>query len=126
MASRQSRLQEDTYFRVMKVLEEYPETTQRELAAKLGLSLGGINYCLTALVEKGFVKAKNFSKNHRKINYAYLLTPKCIKEKTALTCIFLQRKLQEYEDLRLEIDGLKLKVGVDRRTTKFPSPKAAV
>jgi EPS-associated MarR family transcriptional regulator len=120
MARRQSKLQEDTYFRVMKVLEEYPEITQRELAAKLGLSLGGINYCLTALVEKGFVTARNFS-NNSKIKYAYLLTPKGIKEKTALTYRFLQRKRQEYEDLKLEIEGLKLESGKEGRATKLLS-----
>jgi EPS-associated MarR family transcriptional regulator len=114
MASRQSKLQEDTYFRVMKVLEEYPEVTQRELAVKLGLSLGGINYCLSALIEKGFVKARNFSKNNSKNKYAYLLTPKGIKEKSVLTYSFLQRKMQEYEDLKREIDGLKLEVRVDK------------
>lgn len=120
MTSRQSKLQEDTYFRVMKILEEYPEITQRELAAKLGLSLGGINYCLTALAEKGFVKARNFSKNNSKLKYAYLLTPMGIKEKTALTYSFLQRKMQEYEDLKLEIEDLKLEVGERRGATKFP------
>ena len=123
MTSRQSKLQEDTYFRVMKILDDYPEITQRELAAKLGLSLGGINYCLTALVERGFVKARNFSKNNSKLKYAYLLTPKGIKEKTALTYSFLQRKMQEYEDLRLEIESLKLEVGEERGATKFPSSK---
>lgn len=125
MTSRQSKLQEDTYFRVLKILEVYPEITQRELAAKLGLSLGGINYCLTALVEKGFVKARNFSKNNSKHKYAYLLTPKGIKEKSVLTYSFLQRKMQEYEDLKLEIDGLKLEVGVDKGAKKLFSSKAA-
>ncbi len=125
MTSRQSKLQEDTYFRVMKILADYPEITQRELAAKLGLSLGGINYCLSALVEKGFVKARNFSNNNSKIKYAYLLTPKGIKEKTALTYSFLQRKMQEYEDLKREIESLKLEVGEERGGAKFPSSKAA-
>ena len=111
ITSRQSRLQEDTYFWVMKILADYPEFSQRELAANLGLSLGGINYCLTALMEKGLVKAYNFSKNNGKIKYAYLLTLKGIKEKAALTNSFLQRKIQEYEDLKLEIENLKLEVG---------------
>lgn len=110
MTSRQSRLQEDTNFRVMKILQEHPEISQRELASKLGLSLGGINYCLTALVEKGFVKARNFSENKSKLKYAYLLTHSGIKEKTSLTYRFLQRKMQEYEDLKLEIESLQLEV----------------
>ena len=126
MTSRQSKLQEDTYFRVMKILAEYPEVTQRELAAKLGLSLGGVNYCLTALVEKGFVKARNLSKKNSKVKYAYLLTPRGIKEKTALTYSFLQRKMQEYEDLKIEIEGLQLKVGEARGATKFSLTKEVI
>lgn len=113
MTSRQSKLQEDTYFRVMKILEEHPEISQRELASKLGLSLGGINYSLSALVEKGFVKARNFSENNSKLKYAYLLTPRGIKEKSELTYRFLQRKMKEYEDLKIEIESLQLEVGKD-------------
>jgi EPS-associated MarR family transcriptional regulator len=102
--SRQADLQEDTNFRVMRILEEHPEISQRELSKKLGVSLGGINYCLSALIDKGFIKAKNFSNNANKVSYAYLLTPKGIREKSQLTVRFLQRKMQEYEDLRREIE----------------------
>ena len=105
--SRQADLQEDTNFRVMRILEEHPEISQRELSKKLGVSLGGVNYCLSALIDKGFVKAKNFSNNANKVSYAYLLTPKGIREKSQLTVRFLQRKMQEYEDLRREIELLK-------------------
>ena len=105
--SRQSKLQEDTYFRLMRILEERPDITQRELAQKLGISLGGINYCLGALIEKGYIKAKNFSNNKSKIKYAYLLTPSGIKEKTKLTLGFLHRKMQEYEEIKAEIEDLK-------------------
>ena len=110
MVSRQSKLQEDTYFRVLKIINERPDITQRELASQLDLSLGCINYCLTALVEKGFVKARNFRENSSKLKYIYLLTPSGIKEKTELTYRFLQRKMQEYEDLKFEIEGLKQEV----------------
>ena len=105
--SRQADLQEDTNFRVMRILEDHPAISQRELSKKLGVSLGGVNYCLSALIDKGFVKAKNFSNNANKVSYAYLLTPKGIREKSQLTVRFLQRKMQEYEDLRREIELLK-------------------
>ena len=107
MTSRQSRLQEDTYFRVMSILLENPKLTQRELASKLGLSLGGLNYCLRALIDKGFVKMENFKKAENKLKFVYLITPKGIKEKSKLTYRFLERKLQEYEVLKAEIDELK-------------------
>jgi len=78
MRSRQSRLQEDTYFKVMDLLEKNPELSQRQLAKSLGISLGGVNYCLNALVDKGWVKIQNFHKNDNKLTYMYLLTPKGI------------------------------------------------
>jgi len=81
--------------------------TQRELARAMGISLGGANYCLQALIEKGWLKMQNFSKSADKMSYAYLLTPVGMVEKAALTARFLQRKMQEYEDLKLEIEALK-------------------
>ena len=89
MTSRQSKLQEDTYFRVMGILQDNPNLTQRELADKLGLSLGGLNYCLRALIDKGFVKMQNFNKAENKLKFVYLLTPRGIKEKSSLTYRFL-------------------------------------
>ena len=112
MTSRQSKLQEDTYFRVMGILQENPNLTQRELADKLGLSLGGLNYCLRALIDKGFVKMQNFNKAENKLRFVYLLTPHGIKEKSALTYRFLERKMQEYETLKAEIEALKGQVGI--------------
>ena len=108
--SRQARLQEDTYFRVLKILGDNPKTNQRELSKQLGLSLGGINYCLRALIEQGYIKVQNFNSSKSKLGYAYLLTPKGVGEKTTLAYRFLQRKLREYEDLRAEIEGLKFDV----------------
>jgi len=107
MTSRRANLKDDTYFWAMKLLQENPSMTQRELARAMGISLGGANYCLQALIEKGWLKMQNFSKSADKMSYAYLLTPVGMVEKAALTARFLQRKMQEYEDLKLEIEALK-------------------
>ncbi len=107
MASRQAKLQEDTYFRVMRLLQENPDLTQRELAQKLGVSVGGLNYCLKALMEKGLVKMQNFQQSKNKFGYVYVLTPRGIAEKAALTNRFLRRKMEEYEALKAEIEALK-------------------
>ena len=107
MTSRQARIQEDTYFRVMRLLQENPDLTQRDLADKLGVSVGGLNYCLKALMEKGWVKMQNFSQSKNKFGYVYLLTAEGIASKAALTSRFLKRKLVEYEALKAEIDALR-------------------
>lgn len=107
MASRQAQIQEDTYFRVMRILQENPDLTQRELAEKLGVSVGGLNYCLKALMDKGWVKMQNFQNSKNKFKYVYLLTPQGISEKVALTSRFLERKMQEYETLKAEIESLR-------------------
>ena len=106
MTSRQSQLQEDTYYRVMRLIESNPDLTQRELAGKLGVSVGGLNYCLKSLIQKGFVKMHNFGQSKNKFGYVYLLTPAGVVEKSALTGRFLQRKLREYESLKSEIQAL--------------------
>ena len=106
MASRQAQIQEDTYFRVMRILQENPDLTQRELAEKLGVSVGGLNYCLNALMDKGWVKMQNFQNSKNKFKYVYLLTPQGIAERVALTSRFLDRKMQEYEALKAEIESL--------------------
>ena len=100
----------DVHFRVLHILEEEPELTQRELAQKLGISLGGVNYCLKSLIEVGHIKAGNFSKNPNKTVYLYLLTPKGIAEKAKLTAGFLKRKMIEYQALKKEIDAIQSKV----------------
>ena len=106
MTSRRSKLQEDTYFRVLRILQSSPDLTQREIAQLLGVSTSGLNYCLNALIDKGWVKVHNFSESKNKFGYVYLLTPIGITEKAALTGRFLQRKLLEYEALRFEIESL--------------------
>ena len=110
MTSRRSKIQEDTYFRVLRILQESPDVTQREIAQLLGVSPSGLNYCLNALIDKGWVKVHNFSESKNKFGYVYLLTPSGIAEKSALTGRFLQRKLKEYEEMRAEIDSLRSEV----------------
>jgi EPS-associated MarR family transcriptional regulator len=107
MAKALRSIDPDVYFRVLHLLEEEPELTQRELAQKLGISLGGVNYCLKALIDIGHIKVCNFSKNPNKSIYLYLLTPQGVAEKTKLTAGFLRRKMAEYHALKKEIDSLK-------------------
>ena len=99
--------------RVLRALEANPELSQRQLAQELGVSLGGVNYALKALIERGFVKADNFRRSGSKVAYLYVLTPKGIAEKSSLATAFLGRKLEEYEVLRQEIEALKGEVGSD-------------
>ena len=110
MTSPQAKIQEDTHFRIMRILQENPDLTQRELAEQLGMSVGGLNYCLNALIDKGLVKMQNFSNSKNKFKYVYLLTPMGIAEKVALTTLLLGRKMKEYEALKLEIDALNSEV----------------
>jgi EPS-associated MarR family transcriptional regulator len=98
-------------FRVLRLLESNPHLTQRELSKSLEVSLGGVNYCLNALVAKGSVKIQNFKNNKNKWVYAYLLTPQGIAEKTFLTGVFLKRKMQEYQKLKEEIEVLSNEMG---------------
>ena len=91
------------HFDVLRKIKNNPETTQRQLAKNLGFSLGKLNYCLKALKNKGLVKIENFKKNPKKINYIYILTPKGISEKTKLTLNFMQRKIEEYDELKEEL-----------------------
>ena len=100
-------MSEERQLDALRLLETNPEMTQRELAEALGVSLGAANYCLKALVEKGWLKLENFQNNPNKLGYLYLLTPMGIAAKTALTARFLKRKLAEYEALEAEIEQLK-------------------
>ena len=110
MNRKQAQALENTYFRALRILEENPDLTQRELAQKLGVSVGSLNYCLKALIEKGWIKMQNFSQSKNKFGYVYILTPKGISEKAALTGNFLKCKLSEYEALKLEIASLQLEM----------------
>lgn len=114
MTSRQANTQDETHFRVMRILQDNPDLTQRELAQKLGISVGGLNYCLNALIEKGFVKVSNFQQSKNKFKYVYLLTPQGIAEKVAMTSRFLKRKMDEYDALKGEIEALKAEMGEEQ------------
>lgn len=110
MTSKRTKLQEDTHFRVLRLLQENPEMSQRELAAAVGVSVGGMHYVLNALIEKGLIKLGNFTAAEDKRRYAYILTPKGFKEKALLTKRFLARKIEEYEALKVEIDKLEAEI----------------
>jgi MarR family transcriptional regulator, temperature-dependent positive regulator of motility len=103
---------------VMRLLRARPELSQRELASSLGMSLGKVNYCLRALIQKGFVKAENYRNSDNKLAYLYLLTPSGIAAKADLTRQFLARKVREYEELRLEIERLRREAGGAPTQTK--------
>ena len=103
-------LTEEYRYKILKELEQDPSMSQRELAKRLGISLGKANFCLKALIEKGLIKAENFKKNTNKVKYLYLLTPKGIEEKVSLTKSFLKRKLKEHEELEKEIEQLREEV----------------
>jgi EPS-associated MarR family transcriptional regulator len=107
MAGQRSKAQEDVRFRVLRLLQENPEMSQRDIASAVGISVGGVHYCLNALIDKGMVKLGNFSAAEDKRRYAYILTPKGLSEKAALTSRFLKRKMEEYEALKEEIDTLQ-------------------
>ena len=90
-------LSDDVHYRLLKLLEERPDASQRELSESLGISLGKVNYCVKALLDQGWVKATNFKNSKNKLAYAYLLTPSGIDAKARITARFLKRKLDEYQ-----------------------------
>lgn len=91
----------------MRHLHENPELSQRELGERVGISLGAVNYCLKALMDRGLVKAQNFKRSPNKMGYAYVLTPAGMVEKSLLTARFLKRKMADYEALKKEIGDLE-------------------
>ena len=93
------------HFEILRKIQKKPEASQRELAGELGFSLGKLNYCLKALQQKGLVKIKNFKKNPKKINYLYVLTPAGITTKTKLTINFMKKRMEEYDELKKEIEN---------------------
>jgi EPS-associated MarR family transcriptional regulator len=111
---------EEVHFRVLQLIQRHPRLTQRELAQHLGVSLGKANYCLNALIEKGFVKAENFRRNDRKLAYLYLLTPSGLEEKGRATLHFLRRKVGEYEALKTEIAQLQSLIAAEAGNTSTP------
>ena len=99
-----------TRYKILNLLEKDPTLSQRALADRLGLSLGKTNYCLKALIEKGWVKVGNFRRSNRKIGYLYNLTPRGLAAKTRITRRFLKRKMDEHERIKREIDELQKEV----------------
>ncbi|MEE3358457.1 MAG: MarR family EPS-associated transcriptional regulator [Pseudomonadota bacterium] len=106
LAGSRNKLQDDVRFRVLRLLEQNPEMSQRDLAEAVGISTGSVHYVLKALVDKGLVKLGNFKASEDKRRYAYVLTPKGISERAALTRRFLARKLAEYDALKAEIEEI--------------------
>ena len=102
----------------MRLISQNPEMSTRQVADEVGISNGSAYYVLTALVEKGFVKLGNFKKSPRKGQYAYLLTPKGIREKSLLTHIFIERKRQEFAVLKAEIKALEAEAGLAVEATR--------
>ena len=115
---------QETHLKVLRHLENNPNITQRKLAEELGISLGKTNYCLKALISKGMIKAKNFKNSANKRAYLYILTPKGIEAKARISVKFLQRKIKEYEALRVEIEQLKTELNAhetENRSQEAPS-----
>lgn len=107
MASKHLEHVEDLHFRVLKLLQDNPDMSQRDLAEKLGVSNGKLHYCMKALIDKGLVKLGNFANSKHHLGYAYLLTPRGISQKASMTSDFLKRKMAEYEALQAEIAALQ-------------------
>jgi len=104
-------LTDEVRYKLLKLLEANPRLSQRDVARELGISLGKVNYCLRALVRKGWIKASRFKNSRNKSAYMYLLTPRGIEEKVSLTLEFLRIKLREYEMLRDEIEQIRRDTG---------------
>jgi len=104
MDTRHIKVREDVHFRILRLLQENPEMSQRELARTVGVSTGGVHYVLSAFLEKGLIKLGNFTAAEDKRRYAYTLTPTGLAAKASLTRKFLVRKMAEYEALKAEID----------------------
>jgi len=109
-------LTDEMRYKLMRVLQDNPEMSQRDLAKELGVSLGRVNYCLQALINKGLIKAKNFSNSKNKSAYMYLLTPRGIEQKASLAIRYLKAKTDEYEALRVEIKMMSREVERQRNS----------
>jgi EPS-associated MarR family transcriptional regulator len=114
---------EDLRFRILRSLHDNPNASYRGLAREAGVSVGGVHYCVNALIDKGLVKVRNFKASENKIKYAYILTPKGIAEKTRLTSNFLKRKLREYEALRSEMDAIRQELDTGSAANTAPVEK---
>ena len=104
----------EIHYKVMRLLEANPEMSQRDVARELGVSLGKVNYCLQALIRKGWIKVTNFKNSHNKAAYMYFLTPRGVERKAQFTAQFLKRKMREYEELRVEIEQIRQEAGAGK------------
>ena len=125
MASNRSKRQEETHFRVMQILHENPKASTRDIARALGISNGSAYYCISELLEKGFIKFQNFKQSTSKSAYLYQLTPKGLSSKATLTVKFLERKRQEYIDLKEEIKRLEVELQVSETTRPLKKIKTS-
>lgn len=108
-------MQDEITYKLLKTIENDPHLSQREIAQKMGVSLGKTNYCLKALLDKGFIKIRNFYNNKQKKAYIYFLTPNGIEEKAQVTYRFLQRKINEFETIKEEIESLKSETALTKK-----------
>lgn len=113
-------IDDEVRYRLLKHLAEHPDATQREVARALGISVGKVNYCLRALIQKGWVKIRSFGNSRNKATYVYILTPRGIEEKIDVTARFLRRKIKEYETLKHEIKSLTREVGEMKKVDEAP------
>lgn len=116
----ESPLTDEVRYRLLRYLDEHPNSSQRELARELDVSLGKVNYCLRALIKKGWLKMRNFRRSRHKLTYAYMLTPKGIEAKVTITASFLRRKIAEYETLFAEIERLRREVAENNPADEQP------
>ena len=103
-------MDQETHYKLLSYLDEHPDVTQRELAEQLGVSLGKVNYCLKALIDRGWVKANNFKNSNNKSAYAYLLTPSGFEGKAKITVRFLKQRMRDYKHLKREIADLEAEI----------------
>lgn len=110
-------ISDELKYHLLKLLESDPNLSQRAISKEMGISLGKVNYCLHGLIDKGIIKAKNFYKNKNKTAYTYYLTPKGLEEKGKITFRFLQSKINEYENLKTEIEDIRKEASALRKNT---------
>lgn len=121
MAGQRGKIQEDIRFRILCLLQDNPDWSQREIADAVGISNGGVHYVLRSLVKRGLVKFGNFSASKDKRRYAYVLTPQGIAERASVTRRFLTRKTEEYEVLRAEIRRLRRELEIEHQPRRRQS-----
>jgi EPS-associated MarR family transcriptional regulator len=113
-------LTDEYRYKLFRMLESNPQASQRDLARALGISVGRVNFCLNALMEKGLLKAKNFKNSKNKRAYMYYLTPRGFEEKTRVTVRFFRQRLAEYEALSAEIEALRREAAEEQEKALSP------